>query len=337
MPGICVEKLMSREASCVAPESKLKDVIKLMRENAFSFLVVTQKKIPIGIVTEQDIVRILDDFLENPTISQSPISEFMSSPPVVLNADTTLIEAFEFSQRMQVSHLPIVDNSGEITGLVTQSDLSRAHFQIVEKQRMTVENTIAVRTQELLKTNEHFRLLALEDSLLCIGNRRAMEIDLGCIHETAKRYDRPYSAVLFDIDHFKEYNDCYGHLEGDKLLIRIAGYLKRSIRQPDRLYRYGGDEFLVLLPETSIDDVPIMAQRLVAGAADLNLPHAKAPMGGVTISGGIGAGLSGKDDKASWRSVLEEADRGLYRAKGNGRNQIAFDRAKTTSGIAAKG
>ncbi len=337
MRGICVEKLMSREVSCVEPETKLKEVIKRMRENTFSFLVVTNKKIPVGIITEKDIVCILDDLLEKPEISQFPISAFMSSPPVVLNADTTLIEAFEASQRMQASYLPIVDNSGEITGLVTQSDLSRAHFQMVEKQRMAVENTIAVRTQELLKTNEHFRLLALEDALLCIGNRRAMEIDLGCIHETAKRYDRTYSAVLFDIDHFKEYNDEYGHLAGDKLFIRIAGYLKQSIRQPDRIYRYGGDEFLVVLPETPIEDVPIMAQRLVTGLADLNLPHTKTPIGVVTISGGIGSGLSEKNEKPSWRNVLEEADRGLYRAKGNGRNQIAFDCSTVQSSFAAEG
>ncbi|MFQ5598359.1 MAG: diguanylate cyclase [Nitrospiria bacterium] len=335
MQDICVEKLMTKDITCVGPDMDLKEVVKLMRENTYSFLVVTNNKIPVGIITEQDIVRILDDFLEKSSTTFSRVSDFMSTPPVVLRLGTTLIEAFEVSQRLKIGHLLVVDASGEIAGLVTQSDLSRAHFQVVEKQRKTVENTIATRTKELLRTNEHFKMLALEDSLLCIGNRRAMEIDLEYTHETAKRYNRSYCIVLFDIDHFKQYNDYYGHLAGDKLLIQVAGYLKRSIRQPDRIYRYGGEEFLVLLPETSMDDVPALGQRLVTGIANLRIPHVKAPQEIVTVSGGIGSGASLDGTKLSWREVLAEADRGLYHSKRNGRNQISIDRFEVSSGISS--
>lgn len=332
MQEILIETLMTKEVIFAGAETKLKDAIALMRENAYSCLVVTNNKIPVGLITEQDIVRILEDIFEKSNISSYRVSDFMSFPTVVLKLEDTLFKALEIAQTMKISHIPVVDAKGEIAGLVTYANLIRAHFQIVEKQRKTVENAIAARTQELLMTNERLQKLALEDSLLCIGNRRAMEVDLDHTHETALRYNRAYSVVLFDIDYFKQYNDYYGHLQGDKLLKQVAGYLKESIRQPDRIYRYGGEEFLLLLPETTIENVPIMAQRLVAGIADLTIPHCKTPLEVVTISGGGGSGIAENNtNKLCWQDVLAEADRGLYRAKRNGRNQIVIDRMECSS------
>ena len=158
---------------------------------------------------------------------------------------------------------------------------------------------------------------------------RAMEVDLKYTHEDALRYQRPYSIALLDVDCFKLYNDHYGHAAGDRALQQVASYLRSMSRNADRLYRYGGEELLLLLPETRLAGAEVLARRLVEGLAECNIPHCKSPFEVVTISGGIGCEEleRGAADK-TWQEVAARADQALYRAKGNGRNQVAVEKPK---------
>jgi diguanylate cyclase (GGDEF)-like protein len=163
---------------------------------------------------------------------------------------------------------------------------------------------------------------ARHDALTGLGNRLRLAEDLELLRGRVERYGHAYCAALFDIDDFKGYNDHRGHAAGDDALRAVAGALQREIRTGDAVYRYGGEEFLVLLPEQTTESALLAAERLRAAVEQLRIPH---PAGGVvTVSAGV-AGLA--DSLASPEELFELADRALYRAKEGGRNRVEVHRA----------
>jgi len=158
---------------------------------------------------------------------------------------------------------------------------------------------------------------ARHDALTGIGNRLRLAEDLEALCGRVQRYGHVYSVALFDVDKFKGYNDAYGHRAGDEALRAVAGALRDTTRSGDQVYRYGGEEFVVLLPEQSLDSAAHAAERLRAAVEALAIEH---PGGGpLTVSAGV-AGLeqpaTGPDE------LLELADRAMYRAKEAGRNRV---------------
>jgi len=165
---------------------------------------------------------------------------------------------------------------------------------------------------------------ARHDALTGIGNRLRLAEDLAALCGRVERYGHVYCVALFDVDDFKAYNDVAGHLAGDAMLRGVAGALRGSIRSGDTLYRYGGEEFLVLLPEQSLDSAELAAERLRAAVEALALTR---PEGGtVTVS----AGVAGFDrTPCTPDELLELADKALYRAKAEGRNRVHVHRGES--------
>jgi two-component system chemotaxis response regulator CheY len=158
---------------------------------------------------------------------------------------------------------------------------------------------------------------ARHDPLTGIGNRLRLAEDLAALCARVERYGHAYCVALFDIDHFKAYNDGNGHLDGDEVLRQVAHTLRDGARGGDAVYRYGGEEFVVLLPEQTTERAILAAERLRATVEALSLPH---PRGGfVTVS----AGVSGLDEVGcSPEALFEAADQALYAAKDAGRNRV---------------
>ncbi|MDP9455405.1 MAG: GGDEF domain-containing protein [Actinomycetota bacterium] len=121
---------------------------------------------------------------------------------------------------------------------------------------------------------------------------------------------------------FKLYNDTYGHLKGDEVLQEVASVVVQSFRTGDTSYRYGGEEFLIILPEQSLETATVAAERLRRMVEDQKIPHQPTPYGIVTVSCGL-AQLSAGENK-SVEELLKEADAALYEAKENGRNRVAI-------------
>lgn len=173
-----------------------------------------------------------------------------------------------------------------------------------------------VAARRVIDLHDRLRADARVDALTAVPNRRAMNEELGVLLMRASRYGHPLAVVLFDLDAFKAYNDGVGHLAGDALLRRVADTLKRSLRGSDSIYRYGGEEFLALLPGQGGESAAIAAERLRAAVAALAVRH---PAGGtVTVSGGIASLVAGE----SAEQLLARADGALYAAKQAGRNRI---------------
>jgi diguanylate cyclase (GGDEF)-like protein len=158
---------------------------------------------------------------------------------------------------------------------------------------------------------------ARHDALTGLGNRLRLAEDLELLCGRVERYGHAYCVALFDIDHFKRYNDASGHIAGDSMLRSVAQALQRQIRTGDAIYRYGGEEFLVLLPEQTIVSAALAAERLRAAVEALALPHSGG--GTVTVSAGVAGTAEGscRPDE-----LFRLADEALYRAKGGGRNRV---------------
>lgn len=178
-----------------------------------------------------------------------------------------------------------------------------------------LEFKVFQRTNELRQAVEAQRLLARQDSLTKLPNRLSANEKIHIEFISMKRKNRPYAILMLDIDHFKHVNDTYGHLVGDGVLQMLADALKNSIRADDFACRFGGEEFLILLPDTSIEDAFQVAEKIRTTISALIHPTA----GNITIS--IGVSLAYADD-ASEHIAIKRADEALYYAKQYGRNQV---------------
>lgn len=174
---------------------------------------------------------------------------------------------------------------------------------------------------ELLKANLELKELAARDGLTGIANRRQYdEVVLQEMHRCA-RAEAPLCLMLIDIDHFKAFNDNYGHLAGDDALKRVADCLQQQLkRQGELVARYGGEEFAVILPHCTPDEAPLIAERLRLSVQELEIPHKHSPWQSLTIS--IGYCQLTPDKSISSTSLLRKADAALYQAKAAGRNQV---------------
>ncbi|MEI6206926.1 MAG: GGDEF domain-containing protein [Desulfuromonadales bacterium] len=316
-------ELMTADVAVISTDANLIDVIQKMIESHNSCVVVIESDLPVGIITERDIVRLMGQFMFGKTPCPVRVSDVMSTPVATVTRDTTLFEALVISSAQKIRHLPVVSGTGHLLGLLTQTDLAKAHFQIFEKQRDIIEHSVTERTQELQLANAQLKSLSMIDALTGLGNRRAMEVDLEHTHLQAVRYNRTYAVALFDIDYFKRYNDTYGHQAGDEALRQVSGHLLASIRKCDRLYRYGGEEILMLLPEITLYGALILADRILASFTALNILHDKSPFGFVTMSCGVASQVE-ENGYDSWEMLVDLADRSLYNSKNNGRNRVSI-------------
>ena len=166
--------------------------------------------------------------------------------------------------------------------------------------------------------NRELNHVARRDSLTGVGNRMALDEAMARLLDQGDRLrPRPFALVLFDIDHFKAYNDEHGHLAGDAALGRLGTILRRATRGSDLAFRYGGEEFLLLLPDLDLTGAIAVAERVRVGAAETEgLPP-------FTISGGVA--LCDPADGRDPEPLLRRADTALYLAKRAGRNRIAAD------------
>ena len=185
------------------------------------------------------------------------------------------------------------------------------------------------RERELRTANRHLEALASIDSLSGLANRRSFDARFEAEWQRAAHLKRPIALVMIDVDHFKLFNDSYGHLEGDQCLRVIGETLAvAASHKADFAARYGGEEFVLLLPDTGLAGALDVAERLRAAVAELSIDHRFAPCGHVTVSIGV-ASLTPTDTEGR-QTLIESADAALYAAKRNGRNRVwAESRALT--------
>jgi diguanylate cyclase (GGDEF)-like protein len=182
---------------------------------------------------------------------------------------------------------------------------------------------IANMRKELEDASAHLKRLSLVDGLTQLYNRRHFDEALELEWSRSNRSQAPLSLIICDIDHFKAFNDNYGHVAGDDALVKASKTIIETLKRPsDMPARYGGEEFVVILPDTPTVGAMIVAEKLRTAMNTLTIPHAFSNAANiVTMSFGVSTYYP-HQTKASYVELVKSADRGLYRAKKNGRNRI---------------
>ena len=224
--------------------------------------------------------------------------------------------------------IPLPHSNGRLSGALCLMDtgavsLSAADIDRVSSFAEAVGRDIERRLESMLPVSydepisgdiKVLERLAITDPLTGLVNRRGGERNIAKEISRARRHQSPLSAVLFDIDRFKIINDTLGHQTGDRILREISSLLRRTVRAYDTVIRWGGEEFLLVLPGVALTEAQLLAERIRVAVEKLRLSE----IGRVTISGGV-ATLSGD---FTFESMLTDADARLYQAKDAGRNRI---------------
>jgi two-component system chemotaxis response regulator CheY len=187
--------------------------------------------------------------------------------------------------------------------------------------RLLVADRVTSLHRDLAQYRAKLAVQAQTDPLTGLYNRLRLAADIERLHERSVRYHRGYSLALCDIDLFKRYNDTQGHQAGDNALQAVGSAVAAFGRQDDGSYRYGGEEFLLLLPEQPFVAAAAAMERLRAGVQALGIPHPVSPVGVLTMSIGVSSFVPGH--AAGPSGVLRQADLALYDAKAAGRNKVA--------------
>jgi len=191
----------------------------------------------------------------------------------------------------------------------------------LEERNRELESIIQARTYELAEANNRLEKLSNTDGLTNIGNRRLFDQMLQKEWSRGQRSNTPVSLIMLDIDHFKLFNDFYGHLAGDDCLKMLANGLSQSGRRAGELVaRYGGEEFVILLPNTDLQTALDTAKQVHQLIQSLAIPHIKTNLGIVTVSVGVACLLP--SNKHNALELVHQADTALYLAKSTGRNCI---------------
>ena len=184
------------------------------------------------------------------------------------------------------------------------------------------EREIAMRTQELRGAVAELDRLSRTDALTGCLNYRGFREATALLWQDSRASGKPLAALALDIDYFKAYNDRYGHPRGDAALTRFAGAVRSALyRGEDVVVRPGGEEFIVLLPDTTLEQALHVGERIVASVRQADIVHAGSPLGVLTVSIGVSCRMD--DDGADPEVMLSRADAALYRAKGSGRNRVS--------------
>ncbi|MBF0100476.1 MAG: diguanylate cyclase [Desulfobacterales bacterium] len=188
---------------------------------------------------------------------------------------------------------------------------------ILRLKRVIKERELEKERNEML---EKLKKMAITDALTKLYNSRyfyqQLEIEVG----RHNRYKHPISLMLLDIDHFKQFNDSYGHLEGDKVLMILGKIIRCCLRKSDTGYRYGGEEFTIILPETNIIDAEIVAKRVQETLKHETITPLPGKVHNITVSIGITEYVYGEE----LSEFIQRADKAMYQSKANGRNQISI-------------
>jgi len=194
-------------------------------------------------------------------------------------------------------------------------------LQGLQERNDELQSLVEERTRELEEANFKLELLSNTDGLTGIANRRSFDLVLAQEWYRAQRSGIPLGVIMLDVDHFKHFNDHYGHLAGDDCLRALARVLLKEVRRSGELVaRFGGEEFVVLMPDTGLDAALEIARRIQESVWSLALPHEQSKSGIVTFSFGVASLVPSEhyvpDD------LVRQADSALYRAKELGRNRL---------------
>jgi diguanylate cyclase (GGDEF)-like protein len=258
------------------------------------------------------------------SINEGHIYQFLTKPIEPQSFLTTIKRSLE-SYQLEIENMHLIKELKQLNESLEQKVKDRT-FQLEESLRVLQKQKEELEYLDQFKDKlvDELRHFSLTDPLTGLSNRRTLEVYADTEWLRGVRTKKELSILMIDIDHFKLYNDFYGHAKGDHCISTVAQIIKSMIkRSSDLVARYGGEEFCCILPETNLDGAVKVASDIVNQMNLEKMPHEASPSHPhITLSIGIFSIVP--NHKSSWRELLDQADKHLYRAKHLGRNQICF-------------
>ena len=295
--------------SVVQQNEPMEEAIALLNRAVHDCLIVADGKRLVGIITSKDILRYFNN-IDSPC----SVSDFMSSPLHTLPAETSIKEALTYVKEKHFKRIVVVNDHGSLIGIISQKDLIAQTYLRWSNIVKEHYHEIAELSYILEERNKQLVQMATKDRLTGINNRHMFEEQFENERAYARRYHATLHLIILDIDHFKAINDTYGHIIGDSVLQEFAAIINESARSSDFLARWGGEEFVLLLHNSSDADAYKVAEKL----RHIIATHRHETVGTVTCS----IGLCRIDPALSINDNLARADHALYEAKNGGRNRV---------------
>ena len=299
-----------RRSPWIHSKATTKDVIDSIGRYKYNAVIVVENKKAIGIFTTKDILKLLKTDCD----LYLPISEYMVSPVETLPEDTSIKQALVFMKNKNYKQIITVDKNGNITGDITQKKLITMTYtkwvELVKKYQIEltkINTTLEQKSKNLEK-------IAGTDYLTGLYNRmKFMELYVSQYKLSREKGDK-LSLLMVDIDHFKKINDTYGHNIGDKVLKQVSNILLQTLRHTDILSRWGGEEFLALLPTVDSKQAVKIAEQIRSNIKNFKLKN----FPNVTVS----IGVAEIKENEEFERLLNRVDKALYNAKNNGRDRV---------------
>ncbi|MBE9032302.1 diguanylate cyclase [filamentous cyanobacterium LEGE 11480] len=320
--------VMTANVVCAYPADSFLDVVAMMAAQSVSCVVIIDpvSEMPLGIITERDVVRF---HAESQDLSVLTAGQCMTQPLVTMQPHHSLWQVHQKMQEMHVRRLVISYATGQLAGIITQTQLLRMMDPVEIHQTMQQMQSVIDRqtselqrlNQQLKATNQDLGRQAKIDELTQVANRRSFNQSFSQLLQRSAGRHNAISLLLIDVDHFKLFNDTYGHVAGDRCLFKVAQVLKGLAQTPqDLCARYGGEEFALLLPGADLAEAEKIAQQAIQQVQKLAITHAASLTHDyVTISIGVLATICRIDSAPE--ALLQMADTALYEAKQTGRNR----------------
>jgi diguanylate cyclase (GGDEF)-like protein len=311
LENLTLESLFEKRYSfmIVETDATMKEAIEQLQASSHDCIIVAENGYPVGIITSKDILRCLKN-----NTGGSRVREYMSSPLQTLTEEIPIKEALNFINEKRFKRIVVVDKNGKISGIVSQQELIAQTYMrwsnLIKEHYHEVEEL----SQILEQKNRQLLTLATKDRLTGVNNRHMFEEQFKKEYAFAMRYGVALHLFILDIDHFKTINDTYGHLVGDAVLKEFAHLVETSARSSDFFARWGGEEFVLLVHNSSDDDAKQIAEKVRERIAE----HPFEFVGAVTCS----IGLCRVDPEIPLSDNIARADTALYRAKHEGRDRV---------------
>ena len=299
-----------RRIKWVKKDMKTSDVLNDMFTNSFESVIVVQDLKPVGILTTKDIVKLIK---EQADLSK-PLYHFMVTPVETVNKNISIKEALEFIKSKHYKRVVVTDDDGILAGVVTQKELISLTYTNWSLMMREHQKELQEINTMLKNKNKEYELLASKDPLTGLYNRYKFEQLYYSSLQHIRQRDGSISLIMLDIDYFKKINDTYGHNMGDKVLKEIGHILTTHLRDIDIICRWGGEEFVILLPAVHKSSAIAIAEKLKLIIQNTRFGNIKQ----VTASFGV----TEIENYSRIEQAIEQADKALYLAKNSGRNCV---------------
>ncbi|MDD2450278.1 MAG: diguanylate cyclase, partial [Sulfurimonas sp.] len=301
---------LGRRMKWVNRDAKIISLLEDMVSNLYDNVVVVEDLKPIGIFTTKDIMRLV----KNSVDLDVEIEKHMSSPVQSISKHFSIREALSFLKERQFKRVIVVDDDGTLSGIISQKELITLSYSKWSSLMKEYQDELREINKKLQTKNIEYENLASTDALTGLYNRHKFtQLYLSSYESMIQRHNK-MSVILIDIDHFKKVNDVYGHNIGDKALVEVSKMLLGMLRGVDIICRWGGEEFIVLLPTADLADAVSIAQKLQKSLGEVKIEK----VGSVTASFGVSEVREGEE----MQDAINRADKALYLAKKSGRDCV---------------